>query len=102
MATQRVTGNLLEADRYYRIFKWINEEGANIVINSVLGTKFHVIRTPLGAQLVQAKYIIACLTPYNIKQVTKVKPFQSISRHSKNSMELGALCCLIYSQEKMP
>ena len=56
MATQRVTGNLLEADRYYRIFKWINEEGANIVINSVLGTKFHVIRTPLGAQLVLSPY----------------------------------------------
>jgi hypothetical protein len=37
--------------------------------------------------------------PYNIK-VAKVKPFQSISGHSKNAMELGALCCLIYSQDK--
>jgi hypothetical protein len=32
--------------------------------------------------------------------VAKVKPFQSISGHSKNAMELGALCCLIYSQDK--
>lgn len=34
--TDRVIGNLLEADRYYRIFTWINEEGAKIAINFVL------------------------------------------------------------------